>query len=69
MPMSLPPAGEWLVKILAREKRFVFGMYRRHMKTIGYLGQLDRLFGVPFTTRNWNTMTAIVKVLDRQANR
>ncbi len=69
MPMSLPPAGEWLVKILARENRFVFGMYRRHMKTIGYLGQLDRLFGVPFTTRNWNTMTAIAKVLDRRASR
>ncbi len=69
MPMNLPPAGEWLVKILAREKRFVFGMYRRHMKTIGYLGQLDRLFGVPFTTRNWNTMTAIAKVLDRRASR
>jgi uncharacterized protein (DUF1697 family) len=39
-------------------------MYRRHMKVIGYLGTLDRLFGVPVTTRNWNTFTAIAKVLD-----
>jgi len=33
------------------------------MKTIGYLGMLDRFFGVPVTTRNWNTITAIGKVL------
>lgn len=26
------PSGNWLVKILAREGRFVFGVYRRHMK-------------------------------------
>lgn len=62
-PMSFPTDGEWLMKILARENRFVFGVYRRHMKVIGYLGKLDRLFGVPATTRNWNTITAIAKVL------
>ena len=64
MPMTLPSSGTWLLKILARDSRFVFGMYRRHMKVIGYLGTLDRLFGVPVTTRNWNTMTAIARVLD-----
>jgi hypothetical protein len=39
------------------------------MKTIGYLGMLDRLFGVPVTTRNWNTIAAIVKALERTAVR
>lgn len=63
MPTCLPVDGEWLLKILTRENRFVIGMYRRHMKVIGYLGTLDRLFGVPVTTRNWNTITAIAKVL------
>ena len=63
MPMSLPSTGKWLLKILARENQFVFGMYRRHMKAISYLGKIDRLFGVPVTTRNWNTMTAIARVL------
>ena len=62
-PMSFPSSGQWLLRILARESRFVFGLYRRHMKAIGYLGTLDRLFGVPVTTRNWNTITAIAKVL------
>jgi uncharacterized protein (DUF1697 family) len=62
-PMSFPASGKWLMKILARDNQFVFGVYRRHMKVISYLGTLDRLFGVPVTTRNWNTITAIARVL------
>ena len=68
-PMSLPSSGKWLLKIVARENRFVFGVYRRHMKVISYLGTLDRLFGVPVTTRNWNTITAIVGVLGERRPR
>jgi hypothetical protein len=33
------------------------------MKTISYQGQIDKLYGVPATTRNWNTMIAIVRIL------
>lgn len=63
MPISLPPNGQWLLRVIALNDRFVFGMYRRQMKAIGYLGQIDKLFGVPATTRNWNTIAAIVRVL------
>jgi hypothetical protein len=66
MPIIFPSRGRWLLKILARDNRYVFGLYRRHMKAIGYLGMLDRLFGVPATTRNWNTMTAIARVLGKE---
>jgi len=66
-PLNLPASGEWLLKILAVDRRFVFGVYRRHMKAIGHLGTLDRLFGAPVTTRNWNTITAIARVLDDEA--
>src|SRR3989475_6014225 len=38
-PMSLPSSGKWLLKILARDNRFVFGAYRRHIKVIIYPGQ------------------------------
>ncbi len=62
--VSLPASGKWLLKILGREHRFVFGVYRRQMQAIRYLGEIDRLFGVPATTRNWNTITAIAKVLE-----
>lgn len=67
IPMSFPPTGEWLLTILERNDRFVLGLYRRHMKVLSYLGKLDRLYGVPVTTRNWNTITAIAKVLGERA--
>jgi hypothetical protein len=67
LPITLPPDGEWLVRLIGSKKRFVFGVYRRHMKTIGYLGQVDKLFGAPATTRNWNTILAIVRILKDQS--
>jgi uncharacterized protein (DUF1697 family) len=62
-PICFPSSGQWLLKVLARDNRFVFGVYRRHLKVISYLGKVDGLFGVPATTRNWNTICAIAKVL------
>ncbi len=61
--MRVPASGQWLLKTVAIENRFVLGLYRRHMKVIGYLGAFDRLFGVPVTTRNWNTIAVVVRVL------
>jgi uncharacterized protein (DUF1697 family) len=78
LPMTLPSRSErtsptaraqWLLRVLACEGRFVIGEYRRQMKAIGYLGALDRIFGSPATTRNWNTITAIAKILDREMTR
>ena len=62
-PINLPAHGKWVLRILATEDRFLFGVYRRQMRAISYLGAIDRLFGVRATTRNWNTITAIIKVL------
>jgi uncharacterized protein (DUF1697 family) len=56
-----------LVQVMAAEGQFVFGMYRRHMRTIGYLGQIDKLYGAPATTRNWNTIAAILRILKGQS--
>lgn len=66
LPLALPPAGTWLLRVLAREGRFVIGVYRHHMRVITYLGALDRLFGVPATTRSWNTMAAIARVVNAE---
>jgi uncharacterized protein (DUF1697 family) len=66
LPVSFPPEGEWLVRVISAKDRFVFGMYRRHMKTISYLGKIDTLFAAPATTRNWNTITAVVRILKDQ---
>lgn len=63
LPICFPPSGTWLMKILAHQDRFVIGVYRRQMKAVSYLGQVDRVFGMPATTRNWNTIGAIANVL------
>ena len=63
LPVAFPSDAEWLVRVMASQGQFVFGMYRRHMKTIGYLGQIDKLYRVPATTRNWNTIATILRIL------
>ena len=69
LPVTFPPDGDWLVRVMASKGQFVFGVYRRHMRTITYLGQIDKLYGVPATTRNWNTIMAILRILRDQRNR
>ena len=63
LPITLPADGDWLVRVIGSTNRFVFGEYRRHMRTISYLGRLDKMFGASGTTRNWNTINSIVRVL------
>lgn len=65
IPIRIPADGKWLLRILSMHDRFLFGVYRREMKAISCLGTIDKLFGVPATTRNWNTISAILKVLER----
>lgn len=68
LPVSFPSDGQWLVRVMASQGQFVFGMYRRHLKTIGYLGQIDKLYSAPATTRNWNTIAAILRILKGHSN-
>lgn len=63
LPVAIPAGGEWFVRIIGSKNRLVYGVYRRHMKTIGYLGQIDRLFGAPATTRSWNTILSVLRIL------
>jgi len=63
LPLSLPSDDDWLLKIIAIENRFVLGLYRRQMKAISYLGKIEKQLGVPVTTRNWNTIDKVAKIL------
>src|SRR6266403_983660 len=65
LPLSLPSDDDWLLKIIAIQGRFVLGLYRREMKAISYLGKVEKKFGVAATTRNWNTIEKVVKVLQQ----
>jgi uncharacterized protein (DUF1697 family) len=66
LPIRLPTTGQWLVRVIAADGQYVFGEYRRHMKTIGYLGQIDRMARVQATTRNWNTIAAVLRLLKQE---
>jgi uncharacterized protein (DUF1697 family) len=68
-PIALPSEKQWFLQIVASKGPFVFGAYRRHMKTIAYLGQMDKLLGGPATTRNWNTVMAVVRILKERAKK
>src|SRR6202047_5030519 len=63
LPLSLPSEDDWMLKITAIQDRFVLGLYRREMKAISYLSKVEKLLGVPATTRNWNTIEKIHQVL------
>src|SRR6476660_1298501 len=63
LPLCLPSENNWLLKVIAIENRFVLGLYRREMKAIRYLGKVEKLLGVPVTTRNWNTIEKVAKIL------
>lgn len=64
LPTAIPSSRGWFVRVLGAHSQLVFGVYRRHMKTIGYLDRLDTLFGAPATTRSWNTMLAVLRVVN-----
>lgn len=65
-PIVFPKSEKWFVRILGSRNRLLFGVYRRHMKTIGYLGQIDELFGAPATTRSWSTILSVLRILDAE---
>jgi uncharacterized protein (DUF1697 family) len=67
LPLSLPSDDDWLLKIIAIQNRFVLGLYRRQMKAISYLGKIEKFLRVPTTTRNWNTIQKVTKILEADA--
>ena len=66
LPLSLPDSEEWLVRIIAARGRFALGLYRRAMRTISFLGKVEKSLGGSVTTRNWNTFAKMVHVLRRE---
>ncbi len=69
LPLSLPTEDDWLVRLIEVRGRFALGLYRRTMRTIGCLSQLDKRLGGSATTRNWNTIKSVVETLKGSARR
>ena len=64
LPFSLPADDEWLLKIVEVRDRFLLGLYRRQMRVISLFSQMEKRLDVSPTTRNWNTMNAIARILE-----
>ena len=63
LPLHLPAGEDWLVRLVAIQGRFAFGLYRRTMRTIGCLNQMEKHLGCSVTTRNWNTFSNLFEIL------
>ncbi len=63
LPLTIPPGDDWFVRVTRLTNRIAVGEYRRHMRTISHLSQLDTLFGTLVTTRSWGTVNAILRIL------
>jgi len=63
LPLSLPPGEDWLVRVVAIRGRFAFGLYRRTMRTIALLNQLEKRLGTSITNRSWSTFSSLFQIL------
>lgn len=65
LPIEQPAGGKWQVKIVGVSGRFVLSFWRRLGRTLVYPNEVvEKKFGVPATTRNWDTITAICRLLE-----
>jgi uncharacterized protein (DUF1697 family) len=63
LPIALRRVGKPFVRIIGLKDRLLFGVYRRRMRTIACLGQIDEIFGAPATTRSWSTILSVLRIL------
>jgi len=65
LPLERPAGKKWEVKLTAITGCFALGLWRRQTNGILYPNTVvEKEFGIPTTTRNWNTISAISKVLN-----
>src|SRR5512140_1494565 len=69
LPLDLPADENWLVRIVTIQGKFAFGLYRRSLQTIRYLGKLEKHLGGSVTTRNWNTFERLFEILRMPSHR
>jgi len=69
LPLNLPPGEDWLVRLLGIRGKFAFGLYRRTMRTIAVMAQLEKHLGCSLTTRSWNTFLTLFEILSDEKSR
>jgi len=71
LPVEVPAGADaWQVRVTAVDGPFVTSLWRRREGRFVYPNEVvEKLFGVPGTTRGWSTIGAIVKALESDASR
>lgn len=65
-PLCQPDGAAWQVKLFEVSGRFALSLHRRLGRTLLYPNQVvEKRLGVPATTRNWSTISALCEVLRR----
>jgi uncharacterized protein (DUF1697 family) len=63
-PLTRPDGAQWQVKIVGVSGPFALSLWRRAGKTLIYPNEVvEKHFGVPTTTRNWNTIETVFSIL------
>ena len=65
LPLCQPPGDQWQVKLFTITGRFALSLWRRTAARPVYPNIFEKSLGVPCTTRNWTTITAVAAALDR----
>jgi uncharacterized protein (DUF1697 family) len=64
LPISQPAGDKWQVKIIGVSGTFALSLWRRLAGPLVYPNEVvEKNLGVPATTRNWNTISTICKIL------
>jgi uncharacterized protein (DUF1697 family) len=64
LPLRRPDDERWQIKIVRISGRFALSLWRRQGGTMLYPNEVvERSFGLDATTRNWNTVSTICKIL------
>jgi uncharacterized protein (DUF1697 family) len=64
LPISQPPGDKWQVRIIGVSGKLVLSRARRLGKTILYPNEVvEKQFGTPATTRNWDTIVTLCEIL------
>lgn len=70
LPFSAPEGKDWQVRVTSVDGPFVTSVWRRTQGRFIYPNEVvEKLFGVPGTTRGWSTIAAIAKALEAGADR
>jgi uncharacterized protein (DUF1697 family) len=70
LPASAPEGRDWQVRVTSVDGPFVTSVWRRTEGRFIYPNEVvEKLFGVPATTRGWSTIGAIVKALESSPGR